>query len=302
MVNTMQQLPKFHETFILVLDILSDEAELDHKSIRIKVKEKFYSHLSNDLLSQTTSTGANTLLDRISWAISYLTMGGYLKRTKRAYYQITQKGLKAFNSNHLSLEELKNQKEYTEHQLIQVSKRDNATKKDDEKQEDETPFDLIDRGIEKINNEIKNQLLEKIKNMDPYEFENIILKLFKAMGYGDTIGTTKSHDGGIDGIINQDKLGLEKIYIQAKRFNDNKIRETEIRNFIGAMSGDTNKGIFVTTSTFDAKAIEKANLAHHKIKLIDKEELINLMFDYGIGLQTKNSIAIKEIDNDFFDN
>ena len=111
--------------------------------------------------------------------------------------------------------------------------------------------------------------------MNPYEFEKIILKLFKAMGYGDTIETPKSNDGGIDGIINQDKLGLEKIYIQAKRFNDNKVRETDIRNFIGAMSSDTNKGIFVTTSTFDTKAIDKAKLAHHKIKLIDKEELIN---------------------------
>jgi restriction system protein len=120
------------------------------------------------------------------------------------------------------------------------------------------------------------------------------------MGYGDFVDTPKSRDGGIDGIINEDKLGLNKIYIQAKRYNENRVREIDIRNFIGAMSGDTTKGIFVTTSTFDENAIKKARDAHHKIILIDGNDLVDLMYDYSVGLQTSTSYEIKKIDEDFF--
>lgn len=121
------------------------------------------------------------------------------------------------------------------------------------------------------------------------------------MGYGDFIETAKSGDGGIDGIINEDKLGLSKIYIQAKRYSDNKVREKDIRNFIGAMSGDTSKGVFVTTSSFDQSAMNKAREAHHSIILIDGKRLVSLMHEYGVGVQVKNTYEVKEIDEDFFE-
>jgi len=120
------------------------------------------------------------------------------------------------------------------------------------------------------------------------------------MGYGDYTETPKSSDGGIDGVLNEDKLGLENIYIQAKRFTESKVREKDIRNFIGAMSGDTNKGVFVTTSFFDKGAVEKARSAHHKIILIDGEKLVDLMYEYNVGVQIKNVYEIKQIDEDFF--
>ena len=121
------------------------------------------------------------------------------------------------------------------------------------------------------------------------------------MGYGDFIETKKSFDGGIDGIINEDKLGLEKIYTQAKRYNENKVRETDIRNFIGAMSGDTSKGVFITTSTFDDSAVKKAREAHHTIILIDGIKLVDLMHQYGVGVQVRNTYEVKEVDEDFFE-
>ena len=121
------------------------------------------------------------------------------------------------------------------------------------------------------------------------------------MGYGDFVETSKSGDGGIDGIINEDKLGLEKIYTQAKRYNENKIRERDIRNFIGAMSGDTNKGVFITTSSFDDFAIKKAREAHHSIVLIDGAKLVDLMHQYNVGIQVKTVYEVKELDNDFFE-
>jgi restriction system protein len=138
-----------------------------------------------------------------------------------------------------------------------------------------SPQDLIDRGFSEIEAQVKHELLDKLKGIDPYYFEKVILILLKKMGYGDFIETSKSGDGGIDGIINEDKLGLDKIYIQAKRYEDNKVREKDIRNFIGAMSGDTSKGVFVTTSDFDKDAIKKAHDAHHKIILINGDKLVD---------------------------
>lgn len=121
------------------------------------------------------------------------------------------------------------------------------------------------------------------------------------MGYGEFVETSKSSDGGIDGIINEDKLGLDKIYIQAKRFTENKVREKDIRNFIGAMSGDTNKGVFVTTSLFDKGAIEKAKNAHPKIILLDGNKLVDLMHEYNVGIQIKATYEVKQLDEDFFE-
>ena len=151
-----------------------------------------------------------------------------------------------------------------------------------------------------IESATKTELLEKLKTIDPYYFEKVILILLKKMGYGDFVETTKSSDGGIDGIINEDKLGLDKIYIQAKGFTNNKVRELDIRNFIGAMSGDTNKGVFVTTSLFDQSAIRKAENAHHKIILIDGKKLVDLMHEFNVGIQIKSIYEVKQLDEDFF--
>jgi len=167
--------------------------------------------------------------------------------------------------------------------------------------ENASPQDLIDEGFNQIDIQVKDELLEKLKEIDPFYFEKVILILLKKMGYGDFVETAKTGDGGIDGIINEDKLGLDKIYIQAKRYGENKVREKDIRNFIGAMSGDTQKGVFVTTSSFDDGATKKAHDAHHKIILIDGLKLVDLMHQYNVGIQVKAVYEVKELDNDFFE-
>jgi len=167
--------------------------------------------------------------------------------------------------------------------------------------ENATPEDMIDTGFNAIEAQVKDELLDKLRTIDPYYFEKVVLMLLDKMGYGDFLETSKSGDGGIDGIINQDQLGLEKIFVQAKRYNDHKVRETDIRNFIGAMSGDTSKGIFVTTSAFDDAAIKKARDAHHKIILIDGRKLVGLMHKFGVGVQVTNTYEVKEVDEDFFE-
>ena len=212
--------------------------------------------------------------------------------------QITEKGKFVLKSGKLTLQDLKNDSDFLAHR--EAKKAEKESRNEEVDIENDSPQDLIDSGFSQIESQIKNDLLEKLKNINPYDFEKVILILLKKMGYGDFVETPKSSDGGIDGIINEDKLGIEKIYIQAKRYNENQVREKEIRNFIGAMSGDTNKGIFVTTSSFDDSAIKKANGATHKIILIDGNKLVDLMHQYGVGVQVRNIYELKQIDEDFF--
>lgn len=290
------EIPKFDETFIPILEVLKDGKVLKSRELIEEVKTRFYSDLSEEQLKQETKSGDLLIDNRIAWGKSYLKKGGYITFPQRGFVQITEKG-----KNHsvtLTVRDLEN-----ESSLFDFYKQENGSEKVDIKTQPEisSPQDLIDEGFNRIESEVKTELLQKLKTIDPYFFEKVVLRLLKKMGYGEFIETTKSNDGGIDGIINEDKLGLDKIYIQAKRFNEGKVREKDIRNFIGAMSGDTNKGVFVTTSEFDEKALEKARSAHHKIICIDGHKLVTLMHEFNVGIQVKTTYDIKQIDEDFFD-
>ncbi|WP_034889538.1 restriction endonuclease [Gillisia sp. Hel_I_29] len=295
------ELPKYHESFIPLLEILSSGEPMNSRDLAIKVRDKYYAHLPENLLNQKTSSGANTLVDRILWGKSYLKMAKFASYPKRGMVQITEKGRRVLERGHLTVEELHNDKDYIEHRESVNDKKDNEVTLENVKVENASPQDLIDSGFNSIETEVKTELLERLKEIDPYYFEKVILILLKKMGYGDFVETSKSGDGGIDGIINEDKLGLEKIYTQAKRYNENKVREKDIRNFIGAMSGDTSKGVFITTSTFDDAAIRKAKEAHHSIILVDGAKLVDLMHQYNVGIQIKTVYEVKEVDNDFFE-
>ncbi len=290
------EIPKFDETFIPILEVLKDGRILKSRELIEEVKTRFYSGLSDEQLKQQTKSGDLLLDNRIAWGKSYLKKGGYISFPERGLVNITEKGKN--HSATLTVRDLEN-----ESTLMEFYKQENNSTKSDTniKTNISSPQDLIDEGFNRIESEVKNELLLKLKNIDPYFFEKVVLRLLKKMGYGEFIETSKSNDGGIDGIINEDKLGLDKIYIQAKRFNEGKVREKDIRNFIGAMSGDTNKGVFVTTSEFDEKALEKARSAHHKIICIDGKKLVTLMHEFNVGIQVKTTYDIKQIDEDFFD-
>jgi len=295
------ELPKFYETFLPILDVLSAHDVMHYNELRKCVRDKHYAHLPEEQLSQKTKSGDILVLNRIGWGKAYLKEGGFISQPERAMVQITSKGKAVLKAGELSLKQLKSDHDYLERQANK-QKTKNNTANDDQQFENSTPQDLIDQGVSVIEKAMKLDLLEKLKQIDPYYFEKVILILLQNMGYGEYVETKKSNDGGIDGIMNQDLLGLEKIYIQAKRYSENKVREKDIRNFIGAMSGDTTKGVFVTTSTFDEAAVLKARDAHHKIILIDGSKLTDLMYRHGIGVQVKYTYEIKEIDEEFFEN
>lgn len=287
------ELPKFNETFLPILEVLKDGEIIKGRDLVRLVEERFYADLPQDLLEQTTKSGGRLIENRIAWGKSYLKKGGLVYYPQRSYVQITEKGKSAKPGN-VSINDIQSN-------VITFYEPENKSASKTSIVANASPQDLIDSGFEQIEREVKDELLSKLKEVDPYAFEKIILILLKKMGYGDFIETAKSGDGGIDGIINEDQLGLEKIYIQAKRYSENKVRETDIRNFIGAMSGDTHKGIFVTTSSFDEKAKVKARDAHHTIILLDGSKLVDLMHKFNVGVQTKSCYEVKVIDNDFFD-
>ncbi|MGL5111272.1 MAG: restriction endonuclease [Flavobacterium sp.] len=295
------ELPKYHETFMPILEILNTEDSIKSRELASKIRDSYYSDLPKELLSQKTSSGANVLIDRILWGKSYLKMGRFVTYPKRGFVQITEKGKRILELGNLSLHDLQNDPDFINHRETVTSEKISEIENEIIKIENASPQDLIDSGFSTIETEVKTELLERLKEIDPYYFEKVILILLKKMGYGDFIETSKSGDGGIDGIINEDKLGLEKIYTQAKRYNENKVREKDIRNFIGAMSGDTSKGVFITTSSFDDAAVKKAKEAHHRIILIDGLKLVDLMHQYNVGVQVKTIYEIKELDNDFFE-
>ncbi len=295
------ELPKYHETFVPVLEILNTVDSLSSRELSSQVRDNYYSDLPQELLNKKTSSGSNTLLDRILWGKSYLKMAKFVSYPKRGVVQITEKGKQILEIGNLSLRDLQNDQDFIKHRESVKSKKENEVELDTVNVENASPQDLIDAGFSTLETEVKTELLEKLREIDPYYFEKVILILLKKMGYGDFIETSKSNDGGIDGVINEDKLGLEKIYTQAKRYNENKVREKDIRNFIGAMSGDTSKGVFITTSTFDNSAIKKAQEAHHSIILIEGAKLVDLMHQYNVGVQVKTVYEVKELDNDFFE-
>ncbi len=285
------ELPKLNETFQPILDVLKDGQIIKRRELLRLVEERHYSSLPQDRRNQKNTSGERTIENRIGWGIFHLEQGGYLQRPQRGLVQITEKGKTTTSAISVkSIRQSSIDNGYVANETLPLLDSQEAS-----------PQDLIDSGFDQIERAVKSELLAKLKEVDPYYFEKIILILLNKMGYGDFVETTKSADGGIDGIINEDQLGLEKIYIQAKRYAENKVRETDIRNFIGAMSGDTRKGIFVTTSTFDEKAKTKARDAHHTIILLDGSKLVDLMHKFNVGVQTKRVYEVKAVDNDFFD-
>lgn len=291
----MTELPKYYETFIPILETLKDGRILHYNDLKKLVRDTHYSDLQVDQLELKTKDGEPLILNRIGWGKAYLKQAGLVSQPMRAMVQITEKGRKALEKGTLTLADIKSDPDFLAHRA-QVSR---ATE-NQASTEEQTPQEMIESGVQTIEDDVKAELLERLKTTDPYYFENVVNDLFEKMGYGGAKTTVKSGDGGIDGVINQDELGLEKIYVQAKRYDGHNVREPEIRNFIGAMSGDTQKGIFVTTSEFDAKAVIKAKEAHHTIILIDGKQLVDLMYKFGVGVQDANAYVVKELDEDYF--
>jgi restriction system protein len=171
----------------------------------------------------------------------------------------------------------------------------------------ETPEELVASGYLKLRQEVEHELLLRVKECPPEFFERLVVKLLTTIGYGGSLADAgkalgKSGDGGVDGVIKEDKLGLDVLYIQAKRWDGTTVGRPEIQKFVGALHGKrARRGIFITTSTFSKDAQEYADSVETKVVLIDGARLAELMFEYGVGVSTVNNYVVKRIDSDFFE-
>lgn len=295
-------LPKFYETFIPTLQTLSDGQPMLRRDVPEKILELGLWKLSDDERNIRTRTGQPLFHNRVGWGIAYLKRAGFVVQPERGHFTITEKGKSVLESGiPITLDLLESQAEWKAWQPQLRSKAE--TENDEHSLEQYTPQELVEKAVNQLATNLRAELHQRLYSIDPYYFQSVILILFQKMGYGDFETTPKSRDGGIDGIIYQDQLGIERIYIQAKRYQDgNKVRELDIRNFIGAMSGDVRKGIFVTTSTFDEAAITRArNDRNNTIILIDGDKLVDLLIKFNVGVQIQMTYEVKMIDEDFFD-
>ena len=292
--------PDFQLMMNPVLDIYANRnCAIRPRDIEEEIANRF--NLSDDDKNQMIPSNIETVLrNRVSWAVYYLFRAGLLERPSRGFYQITEIGEKENKEKtQINVAYLKKFPSFVDFSKVNT-KKDNV---DDEiDTETQTPDEMILKAQALYSENLQNELLEKLKQVDPVRFERIVLDLMEKMNYGVGAMTKLSHDGGIDGIIDEDELGLEKIYLQAKRYTDNKVNEKEMQNFAGALGcSSVRKGVFITTSFFDEKAKKKAESLQGKIiRLIDGEELTRLMIKHNLGVQIKTKIEIKKIDEDFF--
>ena len=236
-------------------------------------------------------------------------MAGLTKKPKRAYYEITEDGIKILaNPSKIN--------EYISKKIQQRNQEKNNINKDmliinrDESNDELTPSETIEISFQKIKNKIYNEILDTIISKTPREFEKLVVELLQKMGYGGEIQnssevTQYTNDNGIDGIIKEDVLGFGRIYIQAKRYQrDSKIGREDLNKFVGALAvAQSNKGVFITTSSFNKNAIEYANKLNNNttLVLIDGEQLAKYVYEYSLGMQTEQIIEIKKLDSDFWD-
>lgn len=268
------------------------------------------SGLSEDELSQTLPSGKYIFADRVSWAKTYLLKAGLIHQPKRAYCELSQKGkeldlslLDQITNEYLMQFEgfsnfklgVNNRNDNLINSLLVLSNLDN---------QNQTPLELMEEKTQLLENEIKEDLLALIRNNSPAFFERLVVDLLVAMGYGGShqdaaqaIG--KTNDGGIDGIISEDRLGIDKIYIQAKRW-ENTVGRPDIQQFKGALADQVaKKGVFITTSNFSKEAIESAKKSG--IVLIDGDRLTSLMIEFRLGITIERSFHVYRIDSDRFE-
>ena len=301
----MNTLPKYDELFLTVLSVMEDGQE---KSIP-EIASKTISLLSipQELLEERLSSGSQRVIDnRIGWARTYLHKAGLLQRTRRGIYQITKDGAELLrsNPNELTLKDLDNRNELREWRKGSSSE----TTPGEAANEDlslYTPEEQVERSIESIRSQLQEEVLERIKQLSPEGFEQLVLHILVGMGYGgsmaDVQGVAKGADGGIDGVVNQDHLGLDRIYIQAKRW-EGSVGRPVIQAFVGALAGvGASKGVIMTTSNFASPAQEYVRtLTDRRIVLVDGKKMASLMMKHHIGTSIKETYVIQRVDEDFF--
>lgn len=299
-------IPDFQTIMLPFMQHIADGQEHTTTEIHDGLAKLFT--LTDEEANQYLPSGNQKIFyNRVFWAKAHLKMAGLIENIKRGHFKITQLGKDALDKKpkEINLKYLKQFPGYLENA--------GRTKEDEKTIEPvvdleikETPEEILANNFLKIRKNLALELLSKVKTCTPAFFENLVVELLVKMGYGGTIkeagkATRLTSDGGIDGIIKEDKLGLDFIYIQAKRWDNQSVGRPDIQSFVGALDGQrATKGVFITTSKFADTAQEYVKTITKKVILIDGEQLTNYMIDYGLGVSTFTTYELKKVDNDYF--
>lgn len=298
-------IPDFQSIMLPLLTELKDGEEHSTTQVYERLAQAFT--LSEEQLNKYLPSGNQKVFyNRVFWAKAHLKMAGLLENTKRGHFKITNEGRLALDKNlpQINIAFLKQYPSYLE--SLNKSKEPVVVNLDETLKYFETPEESLDNSYVKIRENLAIELMSKVRSSTPQFFENLVVELLVKMGYGgskqeagQSIG--RSGDEGIDGIIKEDKLGLDVIYIQAKRWQG-VVGRPEIQKFVGALAGQgAKKGVFITTSNFTSEAKNYQPKNDTKIVLIDGEQLAEYMIDFNLGVTPQRSYEIKRIDNDYFE-
>jgi restriction system protein len=304
-------IPNHNDIALPLLRYASDQQEHFIRDAAARLAE-FFNLSEEQATTLMPKTNQSVFVYRTHWANTYLKKAGLLESAGRGKFRITQRGLDVLASNPPALTRtyLMKFEEFREFVAPAASPEEEHSKTDDLVIEsEESPKELIQSLSKRIREELADELLEYVLDVSPAFFEKLVVDLLLAMGYGGSLPDAgevlgRSHDGGIDGRIHEDKLGLSTIYIQAKRWDRGQsIGRKEIQAFVGSLMGQSaTKGVFITTSYFTNQAqLYVSNLPNLKVILIDGLKLAQLMIEHNIGVAVEQTVVIKRVDSDYFD-
>lgn len=296
---------KFDKYMFPILDWLKDGSIRTNKEAQEKMVE-YFQHTEEDLNEQTPR-GGSRFKGNVNWALTFLFQAGLTSKPKNGKHQISEKGLQYLSEgiNDISERELVQRFGDTNPRFFYPN-RDRQQAAQEDAEDPIMPEDAIHDAAKVLEEALIAELLDRVKQISPQDFEKLVVKLLVKMGYGGSIEdaasvTRYTNDEGIDGVIKEDILGLDSIYIQAKRYTTGSVGRPELQTFVGALSPHhAKKGVFITTSEFAQTAKDFAKAAEARIILIDGRQLCKYMIQFNLGVSTRETIEIKSIDTDFF--
>jgi restriction system protein len=303
-------IPDYQTLMLPVLRLASDGEEHKVSQAVEKIADEFA--LTSEERTELLPSGSQAVFNnRVGWARSYLKQAGLLASPKRGFFTITQNGIDLLAKDPVKVDVsvLEQYPEFIEFRNRKKDKSDaeSQTESSYEPESNQTPEDALASAYNTLRKSLESEILSAVKEASPTFFERLVVDLLVKMGYGGNRQDAgkalgKSGDGGIDGIINEDRLGLDVIYIQAKRW-EGTVGRPEIQKFAGALQGKrARKGVFITTSSFTKEAEEYVSLIESKIILINGEYLSRLMTEHDVGVSVIGQYEVKKIDSDYFDN
>ena len=301
-------IPDYQSIMLPLLRLTNDDSEHRLRETIEELANQFI--LTQDEREELLPSGTSAIFDnRVGWAKTHILKAGLLTSPRRSIFRITERGKQvlAQNPSALNVKFLKQFPEYVEFIQPNYITEGQVVLSEEIEESNATPEEILESAYLNIRRNLAQELLLRIKTSSPRFFEKLVVELLVKMGYGGSLkdagkATQLTNDEGIDGIIKEDKLGLDIIYIQAKRWDNKSVGRPDIQSFVGALDGQrANKGIFITTSRFADSSIQYVKTITKKVILIDGEELANFMIDYGLAVSTFTIYELKKIDNDYFE-